>query len=135
MPTANVPTASMPTAKKFLIFFHGLTSFMQFGLGAWILFGLNSLLSNQHMTYSLDLKVFSTYFGACLFIIASLGVVAISFNRHDKPEGLVLSKFIGWWLLIAGVIVVVEIGRWDLAVIDFVRGGLILVSAYLVKKV
>ena len=134
MSTANMTTTNMTTAKKFLIFFHGLTSLMQFGLGAWILLGLNSLLNTEHMTFSLDLKVFSTYFGVCLFIIASLGVVAISFNRQDKPEGLVLSKFIGWWLLIAGVIVVAEIGRWDLAVIDFVRGGLILVSAYMVRN-
>jgi hypothetical protein len=133
MTTANIATVNMTTARKFLIFFHGLTSFMQFGLGAWILFGLNSLLNAEHMTYSSDLKVFSTYFGVCLFIIASIGVIAISFNRQDKPEGLVLSKFIGWCLLIAGVIVVLEIGRWDLAAVDFIRGGLILVSAYLVK--
>jgi hypothetical protein len=124
----------MQTAKKLLILFHGLTSFMQFGLGAWILFGLAGLLNTMHMSYSPDLKVFSTYFGACLFIIASLGLVAISFNRQNKPEGLVLSKFIGWWMLIAGVIVIAGIGRWDLAIVDFIRGLLILVSAYLVKK-
>lgn len=124
----------MQTAKKFLIFFHALTSLMQFGLGAWILFGLTSLLGAEHMTYSPDLKVFSTYFGACLFIIGSLGVVAIQFNLSNKPEGLVLSKFVGWWLLIAGVIVIASIGRYDLALVDFIRGALILVSAYLVKK-
>jgi hypothetical protein len=128
------PTPKMQTAKKLLIIFHGLTSLMQFGLGAWILFGLTSLLSTMHMTYSPDLKVFSTYFGACLFIIGSLGVVAISFNRQNKPEGLVLSKFVGWWMLIAGVIVIAEIGRYDLALVDFIRGALILASAYLVKK-
>jgi hypothetical protein len=124
----------MQTAKKFLLAFHGLTSFMQFGLGAWILFGLPSLLNATHMTYSVDLKVFSTYFGACLFIFASLGVLAMSFNIQNKPEGLVLSKFVGWWMLIAGVIVIVEIHRFDLAVIDFIRGALILVAAYLVKQ-
>ena len=107
---------------------------MQFGLGAWILFSLSSLLNTMHMTYSADLKVFSTYFGACLFIFASLGVLAISFNVKNKPEGLVLSKFVGWWMLIAGVIVIAEIGRVDLAVVDFARGLLILVSAYLVKN-
>lgn len=123
----------MQTAKKFLLFFHGLTSFMQFGLGIWILFGLTSLLHTLHMTYSADLKVFSTYFGACLFILASLGGVAISFNVQNKPEGLVLSKFVGWWMLIAGIIVIAEIGRWDLAVVDFIRALLILVSAYSVK--
>ena len=123
----------MQTAKKCLILFHGLTSFMQFGLGAWILFSLKSLLDVTHMTYSDDLKVFSTYFGACLFIFASLGFLAIRFNIQEKNEGLVLSKFIGWWMLIAGVIVLIEIHRWDLAIIDFVRGILILVSAYFVK--
>ena len=86
------------------------------------------------MAYSDDLKVFSTYFGACLFIFASLGVLAIRFNLQNKPEGLVLSKFIGWWMLIAGIIVIAEIGRYDLAVIDFVRGIAILVSAYMVKR-
>ena len=86
------------------------------------------------MTYSDDLKVFSTYFGACLFIFASLGVLAISFNIKNKPEGLVLSKFIGWWMLIAGVIVLKEIHRFDLAVIDFIRGIAILICAYLVKR-
>ena len=124
----------MQLAKKFLLFFHGLTSLMQYGLGAWILFGLTGLLSVEHMTYSADLKVFSTYFGACLLIFASLGVVAILFNVQNKPEGLVLSKFVGWWMLIAGVIVILEIGRYDLAAVDFVRGAGILVSAYLVKK-
>jgi hypothetical protein len=123
----------MQTAKKFLLFFHGLTSLMQFGLGAWILFGLNSLLDTMHMVFSADLKVFSTYFGICLFIIASLGLVAISFNRNNKPEGLVLSKFIGWWILVAGVIVLIKLGRFDLAVPDFIRGLGILISAYLVK--
>ena len=124
----------MQTAKKLLILFHGLTSLMQFGLGGWILFGLNGLLSVEHMTYTPDLKVFSTYFGACLFIFASLGVMAIVFNLQNKPEALVVSKFVGWWMLIAGVIVILEIGRYDLAVIDFVRGAAILVSAYLVKN-
>lgn len=124
----------MQTARKFLIFFHAITSLMQFGLGAWILFGLTSLLGVEHMTYSADLKVFSTYFGACLFIFASLGVVAILFNLQSKAEGLLLSKFVGWWMLIAGVIVIAEIGRYDLALIDFIRGALILVSAYLVRK-
>ena len=124
----------MQTAKKLLILFHGLTSLMQFGLGAWILLGLNGLLSVEHMTYTPDLKVFSTYFGACLFIFASLGVMAIVFNLQDKPEALVVSKFVGWWMLIAGVIVIAEIGRYDLALVDFVRGAAILVSAYLVKN-
>jgi hypothetical protein len=124
----------MQLAKKFLLFFHGLTSLMQYGLGAWILLGLTGLLSVEHMTYSPDLKVFSTYFGACLLIFASLGVVAILFNVQNKPEGLVLSKFIGWWMLIAGVIVIVEIGRYDLAVIDFARGAGILISAYAYKS-
>src|SRR5450432_198017 len=63
---------NMQTAKKFLLFFLGLTSLMQFGLGAWILFSLNSLLNTMHMQFSDDLKVFSVYFGVCLFIIASL---------------------------------------------------------------
>lgn len=124
----------MQLAKKSLLFFHGLTSLMQYGLGAWILLGLDSLLGTMHMTYSADLKVFSTYFGACLLIFASLGVVAILFNVQNKPEALVLSKFVGWWMLIAGVIVILEIGRYDLAAVDFVRGAGILVSAYLVKK-
>lgn len=124
----------MQTARKFLILFHGITSLMQFGLGAWILLGLNHLLGTMHMTYSPDLKVFSTYFGACLLIFASLGVVAISFNLQSKTEGLVLSKFIGWWMLVAGVIVIAEIGRYDLAIVDFIRAALILVSAYLIKK-
>ena len=123
----------MQTAKKFLLFFHGLTSLMQFGLGAWILFGLTSLLNMMHMEFSADLKVFSVYFGICLFIIASLGLVAISFNRNNKPEGLTLSKFIGWWMLVAGVIVVAKLGRFDLAVPDFIRGLGILISAYMVK--
>jgi len=107
---------------------------MQYGLGLWILLGLSHLLGMMHMTYSPDLKVFSTYFGACLLILASLGVLAISFNVRGKPEGLVVSKFIGWWMLIAGVIVIVEIGRWDLAVVDFVRGAGVLVSAYAVRR-
>ena len=124
----------MQTAKKLLLLFHGITSLMQFGLGVWILLGLSSLLGTMHMTYSPDLKVFSTYFGACLLIFASLGVVAIRFNLQNKPEGLVLSKFVGWWMLIAGVIVIAEIGRYDLALVDFIRGALILVCAYLVRK-
>lgn len=124
----------MQTARKLLVIFHGLTSLMQFGLGIWILLGLSSLLGTMHMTYSPDLKVFSTYFGACLLIFASLGLVAIVFNLQSKAEGLVLSKFIGWWMLVAGVIVIAEIGRFDLAVVDFIRAALILVSAYLVKK-
>jgi hypothetical protein len=123
----------MQTAKKFLLFFLGLTSLMQFGLGAWILFSLNSLLNSMHMQFSEDLKVFSTYFGICLFIIASLGLVAISFNRNNKSEGLVLAKFIGWWMLVAGVVVLAKLGRFDLAVPDFIRGLGILISAYLVK--
>jgi hypothetical protein len=124
----------MQTARKLLVIFHGLTSLMQFGLGIWILLGLSSLLGTMHMTYSPDLKLFSTYFGACLLIFASLGLVAIVFNLQSKAEGLVLSKFIGWWMLVAGVIVIAEIGRFDLAVVDFIRAALILVSAYLVKK-
>jgi len=123
----------MQTAKKFLLFFHGLTTFMQFGLGAWILFGLNSLLHMMHMEFGADLNVFSTYFGICLFIIGSLGIVAISFNLKNKPEGLVLSKFIGWWMLVAGVVVLVKLGRFDLAAPDFIRGVGVLISAYLVK--
>ena len=129
----TIKTYNMQTAKKFLLFFLGLTSLMQFGLGAWILFSLDSLLNIMHMQFSDDLKVFSTYFGICLFIIASLGLVAISFNRSDKPEGLVLAKFIGWWMLVAGVIVLVKLGRFDLAVPDFIRGLGVLISAYLVK--
>ena len=130
----TIKTYNMQTAKKFLIFFHGLTSFMQFGLGIWILFALSSLLKVEHMIYSDSLKVFSTYFGACLFIFASLGVLAIKFNLQNKPEGLTLSKFIGWWMLIAGVIVIMEIGRYDLGALDFARGIAILISAYMVKK-
>lgn len=124
----------MQPAKKWLIIFHGITSFMQFGLGIWILLGLKNLLKVEHMTYTDDLKVFATYFGACLFIFASLGVLAINFNIKNLPEGLVLSKFIGWWMLIAGIIVILEIGRYDLAIIDFVRAICILVAAYLVKN-
>jgi len=124
---------NMQTAKKSLLFFHGLTSLMQFGLGAWILFSLPSLLKMMNMEFSEDLKVFSTYFGICLFIIASLGLIGISFNLKNKPEGLTISKFIGWWVLIAGIIVVIKLGRFDLAVPDFVRGLGILISAYLVK--
>ena len=124
----------MQTAKKLLIAFHAITSFMQFGLGAWILLGLTSLLSATHMVYSDDLKVFSTFFGVCLFIFGSLGVVAISFNLQDKRDGLFLSKFVGWWMVIAAAVVMVEIRRADLAVVDLVRGVCILAAAYSVKR-
>lgn len=124
----------MQTARKFLIFFLGLTAFMQFGLGAWILFGLDSLLVATHMSFSEDLKVFSTFFGICLFIFASLGVVAIRYNLKSKPEALFLSKFIGWWMVIGGLTVIIEIQRYDLAIVDLARGIAILISAYLVKK-
>lgn len=124
----------MQTARKFLLFFLGITAFMQFGLGAWILFGLNSLLNKTGMVYSDDLKVFSVFFGVCLFIFASLGVVAISYNLKQKPEALFFSKFVGWWMVIASVVVILEIKRFDLAIVDFARGFLILISAYLVKK-
>ncbi|XZF14142.1 hypothetical protein ACTHGU_20380 [Chitinophagaceae bacterium MMS25-I14] len=124
----------MQTAKKLLIAFLGITAFMQIGLGAWILLGLNSLLENTHMTYSDDLKIFSTFFGVCLFIFASTGIVAISYNLKNKPEGLFLSKFVGWWMVIASCVVIAEVQRYDLAVVDAVRGILILTSAYMVKK-
>ena len=124
----------MQTSKKFLLAFHAITSFMQIGLGAWVLLGLGSLLSATHMTYSDDLKVFSTFFGVCLFIFGSLGVVAISYNLQDKREGLFLSKFVGWWMVIAAFVVIAEVRRFDLAAVDLVRGVGILVTAYMTKR-
>src|ERR1700712_4622635 len=101
----------MALSRKFLIAFLAITAFMQIGLGGWVLLGLDSLLQQQHLVFSPDLKVFSTYFGLCLWICAALGIVVISYNLKSKPEGLFLSKFIGWYMFIGGFIVYISIKR------------------------
>jgi hypothetical protein len=120
----------MEKSKKLLNFFLGFNAVIQLLLGLWVLFGLESLLRVQHMTYTDDLKVFSTFFGLCLLIISTLGFITINLNRRNKPEAIFLSKFIGLSLVLAACVVIVQIHRYDLAAMDMSRGVLIAFFAF-----
>jgi len=124
----------MEKSKKLLNFFLGFNAVIELLLGLWILFGLNSLLAVEKMTYTDDLKVFSTFFGVCLLMFASLGFMTISFVKNNKPEAILLSKFIGISLLGAACIVMIEIQRYDLAAMDMVRGVFITIFAFRTGK-
>jgi hypothetical protein len=124
----------MEKSKKLLNFFLGFNAVIQLLLGCWVLFGLNSLLAVEKMTYTNDLKVFSTFFGLCLLIFSTLGFMTMSFNKNNKPEAVFLSKFIGISLIIGGCIVIAEIQRVDLAAVDMVRGILITIFAFRAGK-
>src|ERR1017187_8863354 len=125
---------NMEKSKKLLNFFLGFNAVIQLLLGCWVLFGLNSLLAVEKMTYTNDLKVFSTFFGLCLLIFSTLGFMTMSFNKNNKPEAVFLSKFIGISLIIGGCIVIAEIQRVDLAAVDMVRGILITIFAFRAGK-
>jgi hypothetical protein len=124
----------MTTSKKLLIAALTLNAVIQLLLGCWVLLGLDSLLNTEHMTYTADLKVFSTFFGLCLLIFSALGIMAIEFVRKSQDGALTISKFIGWSLLMGGVVVILEIKRVDLAAVDMARGLLILVFAYISER-
>ena len=125
---------NMEKSKKLLNFFLGFNAVIQLLLDCWVLFGLNSLLTVEKMTYTDDLKVFSTFFGLCLLIFSTLGFITMSFNKNNKPEAIFLSKFIGISLIIGGCIVIAEIQRVDLAAVDMVRGILITIFAFRAGK-
>lgn len=121
----------MKNSKKALIFFLSLLAVKDAALGSFLLFNLNWLVSKAGLTYSDDVKIMATFFGVCVLIVSTLCLAAINRVAGNKPDGIFLSKFIGWWMVIAAVIVYLKIGKPEWAAIDFISGVLILIPAYL----
>ena len=121
----------MKTSKNALIFFLAVLAIKDAALGSFLLFNLNWLVGKAGMTYSDDVKIVATFFGICVLIVSTLCLVAISRVASNKPDGVFLSKFIAWWMVIASVIVVLKIGKPQWAAIDFISGVLILLPAYM----
>jgi len=103
-------------------------------LGSFLLFNLDWILNNTGMTYSDDVKTMASFFGVCVLIVSTLCLAAINWVRTNKPDGVFLSKFIGWWMVIASVIVYFKIGKLAWSAVDFVTGVLILIPAYLQSR-
>ena len=121
----------MKTSKKALVFFLLLLAVKDAMLGSFLLFNLHWIVSHAAMTYSDDVKVMASFFGVCVLIVCTLCLVAINWVNGNKPNGVFLSKFIGWWMVIAAVIVYFKIGKLQWSAVDFITGVLILIPAYL----
>lgn len=124
----------MKTSKKALIFFLLLLAVKDAMLGLFLLFNLNWIVTKAGMTYSEDVKIMATFFGVCVLIVSTLCLTAINRVAGNKPDSVFLSKFIGWWMAIAAVIVYLNIGKPQWAAIDFISGVLILIPAYLYER-
>jgi hypothetical protein len=121
----------MKTGKKPLILFLLLLAIKDAMLGSFLLFNLNWIVRNAGLTYSEDVKIMATFFGVCVLIVSTLCLTAINWVSGNKPNGIFISKFIGWWMVIASVIVFLKIGKIQWSLVDFVSGVLILIPAYL----
>lgn len=95
-----------------------------------MLFNLDWLLKGARLTYSEDVKIVASFFGVCVLIVSTLCMVAISWVAGNKPNGIFLSKFIGWWMVIAAIIMYYKIQKADWCAIDLISGILILIPAY-----
>jgi hypothetical protein len=124
----------MKTSKKALIFFLVVLMIKDAFLGSFLLINLNWILSHAGMTYSSDVKTMASFFGVCVLIVSTLCLLAINWVISNKPEGIYLSKFIGWWMVIAAIIVYIKIGKLEWSAIDFITGALILIPAFLSER-
>jgi hypothetical protein len=121
----------MKSAKNLLILFLALLAVKDLLLGSFLLFNLDWILSHAGMTYSNDVKIMASFFGVCVLIVATLCLTAISWVSGSKPNAIFLSKFIGWWMVIASIIVYFKIGSIQWSAVDFISGILILIPAYI----
>ncbi len=124
----------MKNSKNALLIFLLLLAAKDAMLGSFLLFNLNWLLSHAGMSYSDDVKIMASFFGVCVLIVSTLCIVAISWVAGNKPNGVFLSKFIAWWMIIASVVVYFKIDKIQWSAIDFISGVLILIPAYLYEK-
>lgn len=124
----------MKTSKNALVFFLLLLAVKDAMLGSFLLLNLNWILSHAGMTYSDDVKTMASFFGVCVLIVSTLCFTAISWVAGNKPNGVFLSKFIAWWMIIASIIVYFKIGKLQWSAVDFISGVLILIPAYLYDR-
>jgi len=121
----------MKTTKKGLTYSLLLLAVKDAILGSFLLLNLDWIIRNAGMTYSEDVKILASFFGVCVLIVSTLCLMAVNWVTTNKPNGVFLSKFIGWWMVVASVIVYFKIGKLQWAVIDFITGILILIPAFL----
>lgn len=124
----------MKTSKNALVVFLLLLAIKDALLGSFLLFNLNWILRNAGMTYSDDVKIMASFFGVCVLIVSTLCLTAIGWIIGNKSTAVFLSKFIGWWMVIAAIIVYFKIGKLQWASIDFISGILIIIPAYLYER-
>ena len=124
----------MSLFKKLFIAFLAFLAIKDLSLGLSLLFNLEWLLNLAKMQYSEDVKITASFFGVCVLIVSTLCVLAIKWNLKDKAEGVVLGKFIGWWMIIAAIIVYIKIDKLNYSIIDFISGLLIVIPGYLLAK-
>lgn len=124
----------MKTAKNSLVFFLLLLAVKDAVLGSLLLFNLHWIVNHAGMTYSNDVNIMATFFGVCVLIVSTLCIAAINRVLYNKTDGIGLSKFVAWWMVIASIIVYFKIKRPEWAVIDFITGVLILIPAYLYQR-
>lgn len=124
----------MTKFEKLFILFLAFLGIKDLGLGGSLLFNLNWLLEKANMSYSADVEVLASFFGICALILSTLCVLAIYWCMRGQKEGIVLGKFIGWWMVVASVVVYLKIDRFDYSIIDFSSGILILIPGYLLKN-
>ena len=124
----------MRTSKKALIFFLLVLAVKDALLGSFLLLNLHWILSHAGMSYSNDVKTMASFFGVCVLIVSTLCLTATNWVVTNKPNGVSISKFIGWWMVIASVIVYLKIGKPEWSAIDFITGALILIPAFLYER-
>lgn len=124
----------MKTSKKSLIFFLMILAVKDAFLGSFLLLNLNWILTHANMSYSNDVKIMASFFGVCVLIVSSLCLLAINWVGSNKPGAVYLSKFIGWWMVIAAVIVYIKIAKPEWSAVDFITGALILIPAYFYER-
>ena len=120
--------------KKLFIFFLVFLAIKDLSLGLSLLFKLEWLLNLAKLGYTADVKVVASFFGVCVLIVSTLCILAIKWTAQNKEEGIYLGKFIGWWMVIASVVVYFKIDRLDFSIVDFISGVLILIPGYLQQR-
>lgn len=121
-------------SEKMLLIFLSVLAIKDALLGSFLLFNLDWLLNIAGMSYSEDVKITASFFGVCVLIVSTLCIVAILWVAGKRAHDIFLSKFIGWWMVIAAVIVFFKIGKPAWSAIDFITGILILIPAYMYEK-
>ncbi len=120
--------------KKLSLFALAFLAIKDLALGSSLLFNLEWLMNLAKITYSNDVKILASFFGVCVLIVSTLCMLAIRWNLQDNRDGINLGKFIGWWMMIAAVIIYIKIDRLDFSIIDFISGVVIIIPEYLQAK-